>query len=221
VEVVQRNSIVAYIVTTTSLRRSSDLEAGSEDPRIARSRAKLLAAARQLLLEGGLRGFTVDAVAERSGVAKSTLYRHWPSVNDLLLDVLRSSVPAARPIDLSQGFEPALRTWMDHAVESLSEPDWPRVLAVLLDLRASSPETAALLDADFEEKLTTLAAILRLGAAEGRLPRRLDARTVTQTLIGPLVLAAVTDDLAHLAHLGRYVVERFLASYPPPARDPS
>jgi AcrR family transcriptional regulator len=183
------------------------------DPRIARSRARIVAAATELLTEAGLRAVTVDAVAERSGVAKSTLYRHWASIQELLVDVLRANVPSTEHIDLGAGFDAALRTWVASAVTTLSAPDWPRVLSVLLELRTSSPELAEVLDADFAEKLVTIAAILELGANEGRLPAGLDARLVTQTLVGPLVLAALHGGETRLDELAGYVVERFLASY--------
>ncbi|MET0326170.1 MAG: TetR/AcrR family transcriptional regulator [Ilumatobacteraceae bacterium] len=179
---------------------------------MARSRAKMLAAATELLVEDGPRGVTVDAVADRSGVAKSTLYRHWGSVHELLVDVMRCNVPDAVAIDLDGGFDAALRAWIDHGVATLTAPEWACILPALLDLRAHSPEIAELLGADFDAKLEVVASILDLGAAEGRLPVGLDPRLVTQTLIGPLVLAVLSGD-ENVGELAGYVVERFLASY--------
>jgi TetR/AcrR family transcriptional regulator, regulator of autoinduction and epiphytic fitness len=46
------------------------------DPRVERSRTAVLDAAAGLLLEGGVPALTVEAVVERSGVARSTIYRH-------------------------------------------------------------------------------------------------------------------------------------------------
>jgi AcrR family transcriptional regulator len=197
------------------------MNAQEQDPRVARSRAKMLAAATELLVDSGPRGVTVDAVAERSGVAKSTLYRHWSSVAELLVDVMRANVPEEMPVELGVGFEAALRTWVEHGVTALSAPDWARILPALLALRSHSPEMAELLAADFDDKLTTVASILDLGAAEGRLPEGLDPRVVTQTLIGPLVLAALNGDIDRLRELADYVVERFLTSYrSTPSGDP-
>jgi AcrR family transcriptional regulator len=48
-------------------------------PRSARVHAAVLAATRTLLDEGGLPAATVDAISERSGVSKATIYKHWPS----------------------------------------------------------------------------------------------------------------------------------------------
>jgi AcrR family transcriptional regulator len=196
-------------MTTTSV----PISAADQDPRVARSHARMLAAATELLVEAGVRGVTADAVAERSGVAKSTLYRHWSSMPELLLEVMRCNVPEALPVELGAGFEAALRWWMDRGIETLSAPDWARILPALLELRTHSPEMADLLAADFDNNLATVAAILELGAAEGRLPAGLDPRRVTNTLVGPLVLAALNGDHDQLPALADYVLERFLASY--------
>jgi AcrR family transcriptional regulator len=189
------------------------MSAADLDPRIARSRARMLTAATELLVEAGVRGVTADAVAERSGVAKSTLYRHWSSVPELLVDVMRANVPEPAPADLHGGFEAALRWWMDRAIAALAAPDWARILPALLELRTHSPEMAQLLAADFDNNLTTVASILELGAAEGRVPAGLDPRRVTHTLIGPLVLATLNGDQDEVGELADYVVERFIASY--------
>lgn len=179
----------------------------------ARSRTKLLAAATELLVEGGPQSVTVDAVAERSGVAKSTLYRHFRSVDELLLAVMRANVPQTMQIDLTAGFQTAIREWMDNAVVALSAPDWPRVLSALLELRSSRPEMAELLEADFADKHAVLAELLAIGAAEGAIPAGLDVHMVTQALVGPLVLAALSGDTDRAPELAQFVLGRFLTSY--------
>lgn len=193
---------------------SSGMDAGP-DPRVTRSRARLLAAATDLLVAGGPRAVTVDAVAEHSGVAKSTLYRHWESVHELLLDVVRANVPETRPVDLTDGFETALRAWMAQGVDALSAPDWSRVLSVMIELRASSDAMAGVLEEDFEEQLAAIAEILALGVDEGRFTGTPDPRITLQGLVGPLVLAALTgEDRDHLERLASDVLSTFLAAHP-------
>lgn len=48
------------------------------DPRIKRSRRLVLEAALDELAEAGYGAFTIDSVSQRCGVARSTIYRHWP-----------------------------------------------------------------------------------------------------------------------------------------------
>ena len=65
------------------------------DPRSARSRARLLAAAAGLLRSGGPRAVTVDAVTRAANVARATLYRHFASGDDLRAAAFQSLMPPA------------------------------------------------------------------------------------------------------------------------------
>ena len=65
----------------------------SGDPRPARSRARLLDAATALLRAGGPSAVTIDAVTRKANVARATLYRHFPSANDLLAAAFISLIP--------------------------------------------------------------------------------------------------------------------------------
>lgn len=64
------------------------------DPRRARSRSKLLDAAADLLVSGGAAAVTVEAVTRLSGVARTTLYRNFPSTDSLIAAAFRRLLPA-------------------------------------------------------------------------------------------------------------------------------
>src|SRR6478735_4196406 len=59
-------------------------------PRSEEARRKALAAATDLIVEKGVSNLTIEEVAHRSGVAKTTIYRHWPERASLVLDTVRS-----------------------------------------------------------------------------------------------------------------------------------
>ena len=71
------------------------MSAASNDPRPARSRARLLDAATALLRSGGPSAVTIDAVTRSANVARATLYRHFPSANDLLAAAFMTLIPPA------------------------------------------------------------------------------------------------------------------------------
>jgi AcrR family transcriptional regulator len=180
--------------------------------RVARSREKLVRAATDLLVEAGPRGVTVDAVAERSGVAKSTLYRHWSSRDDMLVDVVRCNVPDSDPPELSLGCAGALRAYVSSIATSLADPEWSRIVPALMSLRATMPELAAVVDGDRDDKAQVLRSILDLGVEEGVLSPPIDVEESMILLVGPLVFASITGQDDRLAALADQVVERFMAS---------
>jgi AcrR family transcriptional regulator len=71
------------------------MTAGRTDPRPARSRARLLESATALLRAGGPSAVTVDAVLRGANVARATLYRHFPSGNDLVAAAFHALIPPA------------------------------------------------------------------------------------------------------------------------------
>ncbi|OBB77274.1 TetR/AcrR family transcriptional regulator [Mycobacterium sp. 852014-52144_SCH5372336] len=74
------------------------MSGASTDPRPARSRARLLEAATTLLRAGGPSAVTIDAVTRTANVARATLYRHFPSANDLMAAAFLSLLnPAPMP----------------------------------------------------------------------------------------------------------------------------
>ena len=60
-------------------------------PRSEEARRKALAAATDLIVERGVGNLTIEEVAARSGVAKTTIYRHWPERASLIIDTVRAS----------------------------------------------------------------------------------------------------------------------------------
>jgi AcrR family transcriptional regulator len=68
---------VSYLHNSESM--TGDGKRGRGRPRREGADAEILAATLDLLRERGYRDFTVDAVAERTGVAKTTIYRRWPA----------------------------------------------------------------------------------------------------------------------------------------------
>jgi AcrR family transcriptional regulator len=166
-------------------RHQSVDDAEACDPRVARSRAAVLEATLELLGEVGHVGTTVEAIAERSGVAKTTIYRHWPSRAPLLFDAFHGSVEhvefvptgdvRADLIDMAQGLMAKLR-----------DPRASRIMVTLLDAAESDPELAELSTRFTAERRNAVRAILDAGVASGELDPDLDTELGSVLLGGPL-----------------------------------
>jgi AcrR family transcriptional regulator len=66
-------------------------------PRVERTRSHILAVARELLPEVGPAGLTYSLLAERAGVTRQTLYRHWPARAALLVDMILTGNSSGYP----------------------------------------------------------------------------------------------------------------------------
>jgi AcrR family transcriptional regulator len=80
-------------VTTGSAPR------GRGRPRSEEAHRAILAAVVELLAEHGLGGLTIEAVAARAGVGKTTIYRRWETKNELVLEAMEQLRPPGPPPD--------------------------------------------------------------------------------------------------------------------------
>ena len=175
------------------MRQTSPSAHDSEtDRRVARTRSAVLRSATDLLVEGGPSAVTIDAIVARSGVAKSTIYRHWESRDEVLVDVIETCAPTLVTPDPALGFEHAVRAVVDQACASLNDPEWARMIPALLLLKAHQSDIAKLEERIGRHQDHTLETIVAMGVAEGRLHEGADTEEIAAQLIGPLVFAHLT-----------------------------
>jgi len=188
-------------------------QATSENPRIARTRERVIRSATDLLVEGGPWAVTVDAVVARSGVAKSTIYRHWESRDELLVEILASCAPEIGSPAPELGAADALREVVRTVAAVLRDPDRGRAVPMLLMLKSQLKGAA-----DLEEELETnqLALIddlLARGVREGVLRDGIDPHLVAALLFGPMLFAHLTDMVPLTDEFADALVDAFIAGH--------
>ncbi len=157
----------------------------STDPRIQRSRSAVIDATRELLRDHGFAGVTIEAVAARSGVAKTTIYRHWPDCNHLLLDscvAARGHIAVHDTGDLRRDLVAGLRM----LAAELTVGDMASLLPAMIEASERSPEFRLLNEAFISAKRAPLKDRLRLAAKRGEIRPGLDLEMLMSVIAGPL-----------------------------------
>jgi AcrR family transcriptional regulator len=109
------------------MNASPTMERAAEEPMPPRER--ILAAAADLFYRRGIRAVGVEAIAAAAGTNKMTLYRHFPSKDELVAEYLRRCASAAdacwdRLESLYPGDPPAqLRRWLNEMADHLARRD--------------------------------------------------------------------------------------------------
>ena len=163
------------VTTTTPLTRS------------ARSDKAILDATRELLAEGGVRDLTVEGVAARAGVAKTTIYRRWRGKHELALAVLIDMVEqvVATP-DLGDTRAELVR-FVDAAVKILGSTLMGRVMQGLVSDFAADPGLAkAFQDKVVAMRIAEADRLLARGIERGDLRPDTDVELAHELLFGPV-----------------------------------
>ncbi len=120
-------------------------------PRSEEARRKALAAAADLIVERGVGNLTIEEVAARSGVAKTTIYRHWPERAALILDTVRASFEHVATPDTGT-LRGDLEAWFGGMVRADLSGQVGQIMPSLLDAAGRDPEIGGLLDQLADER---------------------------------------------------------------------
>ncbi len=165
----------------------------SVDPRVVRTRKDVLAAAREVLLEEGWERVTRGRVAERSGYARTTLYRHWPQRLDLLRDLISEEGRLAH-ISLTGDLRADLVAELEAFRVAVTTTGFGRVIVAIAHQARDDAELADLNRAMRAEGARVLDAIVVDAARRGELPSDLGADATIAQLVGPVLFRYLFED---------------------------
>jgi AcrR family transcriptional regulator len=174
-------------------------------PRSETARKAILRAASELLLERGLNSISMDAVAERAGTGKATIYRWWPSKELLALDALFSEWESTQPPTRDTGaLSGDLLTLMLPWARQLAAKPYGRLIAAFVTKAQGDAAFAEEYRARFIEPRRAPARVIFARAmARGEIPPETDTEAAADLLYGPFYHrllqghAALNDHFAH------------------------
>ncbi|MEA2419039.1 MAG: hypothetical protein QOE60_1245 [Thermoleophilaceae bacterium] len=154
-------------------------------PRSERARHAILDAAAELLLLRGPGAVSMDAVAERAGVSKATIYRWWPSKEmlalDALLDWADASAPPSNTGSLQGDVLALIRPW----VREIRRRPFGPVIAAFVNEAQSDPKFADAYRSRFvEPRRDAMRAAFAQAAQRGEVPTDLDVEVALDLIYG-------------------------------------
>ena len=187
------------------------------DPRVIRSRTAVIAATLDLLAERGITATTIEAVAERSGVAKTTIYRQWDGQPALVLDAIGTTLHT--PTDPDTGtLRGDLLELLGGLADALNTSPAAGLMPALIDAAERDPTFAALHHREAAQRhQVVLTAIVR-GIDRGELTPGADPAEVLDLIAGPVFYRRLVSAGAVDRAFAQQVIDRVLSAY---ANDPT
>jgi AcrR family transcriptional regulator len=184
--------------------------------RSERSKQAILDATRELLAEeGGVRALTIEAVAARSGVAKTTIYRRWRDKWELALDAAMIDVLTTfdDPIDVGDTRN-ELITFVNSALRTLGSKPYGPAMQGLVSEVATDPQLARVYrDYVVEPRRRQVKAVIERGIERGDLRLDTDPRLVQELLIGTIYYRLLFSGPPLNRKLGTHLVDVILDGF--------
>jgi AcrR family transcriptional regulator len=148
-------------------------------------RANVLAATLDALREDGFAELTVEDVALRSGVHRTTIHRRWPSRSALVADALLEVSASQVPVPNTGNFRSDLRRFARVVRDAISTP-LARAIVSALAQPAADAEMVRVASRFWDTRFAATGAIVRRAVERDEIPKRTDPRFVIEALGGPI-----------------------------------
>lgn len=162
--------------------------------RNARIRVAVLEAALAELAVVGYGNLSIEAIADRAGVHKTTVYRRWETLGALVVDALLDRLARDVPAPDTGTVVEDLRGLLHAVVANLTSPGAGGLVRALVGDAGQIAEIREIGSAVWDERFAAARAIIARGMGRGELPPDTDADLMIEALIGPLYLRLLVTD---------------------------
>jgi AcrR family transcriptional regulator len=153
----------------------------------------VLRAAADLLIEDGLEGIELTAVAQRAGVGKSTVYRRWGSVPGLVADLLVDMADTSSPRPSTGALRTDLLAQAKLVRRTLADGRQGRLFKAIIAAATCDAVTANALADFYRNRIDEVSPVVVDAVARGEAPQGTDPAEVIRQLSAPLYYRFLTD----------------------------
>ena len=184
----------------------------STQSRSQRARQAVLNATADLVAEVGVERATIDEIASRSGVAKTTIYRHFASKQVLVVEAVHACIHI--PVVTDTG---SLRDDLISCFSGTTKASYDGrlgdMMLSLMDAAQRDPELGRLVRAQTDQRRRLATTVIERAVARGDLPADVDVDLLVTLLAGPLVYTKLVRRQRVTDELVAAVVDTVLSRY--------
>lgn len=164
----------------------------SENPQVLRTKKQILSAARSLMINKGVRSINIDAVSLTSGCSRTTIYRYWRSVDELLFSAFSSLLGEPFEAPETGDFRQDLLVIHQQYVESMKEGAiWIKILPSFIEISQYDDACAKLLEELVSSMRKSSMAVLVRAQKNGHLSRSANLEWIIDLISGSLTYRAL------------------------------
>lgn len=160
-------------------------------PRDPEAAGRIKTAVAELLLERGYERMTVDDVAERAGVGKATVYRRWPSKDELAYDALAALLDVEVPTPDTGSMEGDLAQVYADLIGFLGTPRGVNFLRLAASESGRDERIGALYRQAVERRIELSMPNFRAAIQRGEVRADAELSAVCEAVLGVIVLRAL------------------------------
>jgi AcrR family transcriptional regulator len=155
-------------------------------PRCPVAHQNILKAARELVEEGGFDCLTIEGIAARAGVGKTTVYRRWPNKASIVMDAFFEEVSSRTSFPDTGSAREDIRLQLRQFVAELNGPLGCKISLLLANGQFDEEMAEAFRARWIEPRRSEAQLVIKRGIERGEIRREVDVDVLVDALYGPV-----------------------------------
>lgn len=156
----------------------------SPDPRLDATQSQALEAALMLLQGKGVLAVTHAAINHETGISRSTLYRHWPKLEDLRNAAFARAATGPKNLPRTNGPLKTDLIWIiGHLMTALNDTPWGKIAPQVIAVAATEEQTRGLMSKWIEDRSRDVESVFDAAKARGEVRESAPVRQLVEMAI--------------------------------------
>ncbi|MCB1783633.1 MAG: TetR/AcrR family transcriptional regulator [Alphaproteobacteria bacterium] len=166
-------------------------------PRSEKSRSAILNATNKLLLQTSVQELSIEAIAKKAKVGKTTIYRWWPNKTAVVMDALAHQPGMQTPLPTASSHREAIKMQLDKLIRLLDSKNGQTIAQLFSEAQASDTSLKIFKDNLLEPLMDAIAYSIEEGQKNGEFRQDIEKEIAVDMLCGPIFfrLMAHPEDL--------------------------
>ena len=155
-----------------------------EDPRLIATRLRALDSALEMLQAQGVLAVTHATVSEKTGISRSTLYRHWPTLDELRNNAFRHAINTQNFPPKTNGPLRADLVWLlSGLIMALNETAWGQIAPQVIGAAATDEQARSVINGFMKDRFENVREAFDNAKARGEVAQDLDVQPLIEMTI--------------------------------------
>jgi AcrR family transcriptional regulator len=161
-------------------------------PRSEESRRAILDSTRRLLTHMPVGKISIEAIAKKAGVGKTTIYRWWPNKQAVLMEAVFQQPGFQNFLPHSNNALKGIEGQVEKLVRQLNGKNGRIVAEIIGECQGDVETLKALVKNFFQDRYNTLANYIQQGKHDGSIREHIDLETGIDLILGPVIFRLIS-----------------------------
>ena len=163
-------------------------------PRSEKSRKAILDATRKLLTHMSLNELSIEAIAKKAKVGKTTIYRWWPSKAAVAMDAFLEQPGIQNIVPTTANASDAIKKQLESLIRQLRGQNGRIIAGIIAESQGSADVLDLLYDKFLKERISPLYDKIEEGKKSGEFKADFNTEIALDMLVGPLFLRVLSGE---------------------------